>query len=66
MESMYMNEFITNNTNVNEWIGSKYHYTEEKELCDFYVQMQRDCENNHSRVIWEWLRNAPCFRIYSK
>ncbi len=42
-------------------IGSKIHYPEEKALCDFYVQMNRTCENNHSRVIWEWLHNAPCF-----
>jgi hypothetical protein len=60
-----MNKNNANSRNIEKWIGSKYHYTEEKELCDFYVQMNRDCGNNHSRVIWEWLRNAPCFEKFN-
>jgi GNAT superfamily N-acetyltransferase len=59
-----MNENIANISNIEKWIGSKYHYLEEQELSDFYVQMNRDCENNHSRVIWEWLRNAPCLEEF--
>lgn len=31
-----------NNNNIDKWIGSKYHYSEEHELSDFYVQMNRD------------------------
>lgn len=50
-----------NSRNIEQWIGPKSRYTDEKDLCDFYAQMNRDCGNNHSRVIWEWLRNAPCF-----
>lgn len=59
-----MNENIANSRNVKKWIGSQLHYTQEKELSDFYVQMNRDCENNHSRVIWEWLHNAPVFEEF--
>jgi N-acetylglutamate synthase-like GNAT family acetyltransferase len=60
-----MNENITKSRNDEKWIGSKCNYKEENELCDFYVQMNRDCENNHSRVIWEWLRNAPCLEEFN-
>lgn len=48
-------------TNIDQWIGPKHRYAEEKELSDFYVKMNQDCEDNHSRVMWEWLRNAPYF-----
>jgi GNAT superfamily N-acetyltransferase len=60
-----MNENIASDRNVEEWIGTKIRYAEEKELSDYYVQMNQDCGNNHSRVIWEWLRNAPCFEEFN-
>ena len=60
-----MNENIANSRDIEKWIGSKCHYMEEKALCDFYVQMNQDCGNNHSRVIWEWLHNAPCFEEFA-
>lgn len=47
--------------NMDQWIGPKGHYAEEKELSDFYVKMNQACGENHSRVVWEWLRNAPYF-----
>lgn len=53
-----------NNNEIEEWIGTQCHYSDEKELCDFYSQMNRECENNHSRVIWEWLSNAPCLEEF--
>jgi hypothetical protein len=59
-----MNKNIAINTSIEKLIGSKVHYRDEKELCDFYVQMNKDNRNNHSRVIWEWLRNAPCFEEF--
>jgi hypothetical protein len=59
-----MNDYIANSSDIEKWIGSKCHYTDEKELCDFYVQMNWDCGNNHSRIIWEWLRNSPCFEEF--
>ena len=37
---------------------------DEKELCQFFVQMNVDCDCNHSRIVWEWLRNAPCFEMF--
>lgn len=42
-----------------------YYGTEdEKALCQFFVQMNADCDCNHSRIVWEWLRNAPCFEMF--
>jgi Acetyltransferase (GNAT) family. len=37
---------------------------DEKALCQFFVQMNADCDCNHSRIVWEWLRNAPCFEMF--
>ncbi len=37
---------------------------DEKALCKFFVQMNVDCDCNHSRMVWEWLRNAPCFEMF--
>ena len=59
-----MNETIICSKKVDSWLGSKLNYTLEKDLCEFYVQMNRDCRDNHSRVIWEWLRNAPCLEEF--
>ena len=59
-----MNENISGNINIEYRIGASCHYAEDKELSDFYVQMNRDNSNNHSRVIWEWLRNAPCLEEF--
>lgn len=36
----------------------------EQELCYFLEQMNSDCEYNTSRIVWEWLRNAPCFEMF--
>lgn len=47
--------------NIEKWLGPKCHYAHEKDLIDFYTKMNLDCMYNHSRAIWEWLRNAPCF-----
>lgn len=60
-----MNEYFENSRNDEKWIGSNIHYMEEKDLCDFYVQMNQDCGDDHSRVIWEWLRNAPCLEEFN-
>lgn len=57
-----MTENTTNN--VGNWIGARCHFSEEKELSEFYAQMNRENRNNHSRVIWEWLRNAPCLEEF--
>ncbi len=46
--------------NLEKWFGAKNQYPHNKDLSDFYAQMNHDNVNNHSRVIWEWLRNAPC------
>ena len=46
---------------IDKWLGPKCQYAHEKELCEFYNKMHRDCMYNNSRAIWEWLRNAPCF-----
>lgn len=27
--------------------------------------MNQDCGNNHSRVVWEFLRNAPCLEEFN-
>lgn len=59
-----MTDHIANNSQVEMWIGAKCHYPKEKELSDFYTQMHRDCGDNHSRVVWEWLRNAPCLEDF--
>lgn len=50
-----------NDCNIESWLGPKKHYEGEKELDEFYVQMNKDCSDNDSRAILEWLRNAPCF-----
>lgn len=44
---------------IEDWLGPKSHYSQDIELCDFYTQMNLDCKSNPSRVVWEWLRNAP-------
>lgn len=49
-----------NEMNIEKRLGPKCQYAKEKELCEFYNKMNRDCMYNNSRVIWEWLRNAPC------
>ncbi|QHQ59567.1 GNAT family N-acetyltransferase [Anaerocolumna sedimenticola] len=59
-----MNDHKLDNEIVEKWIGTKCHYPEEKELCNFYVKMNRDNRNNHSRVIWEFIRNAPCLEEF--
>lgn len=41
-----------------------YRPEDEKALCQFFVQMNLDCDSNHSRIVWEWLRNAPCFEMF--
>ena len=60
----YMQENRLYGGNTGDWIGSRCHYTYDIELSDFYALMNRDNENNHSRVIWEWLRNAPCLEEF--
>lgn len=37
---------------------------DEKALCQFFEQMNEDCDHNHSRIVWEWLRNAPYFEMF--
>lgn len=41
-----------------------YKLEDEKTLCNFYEQMNVDCECNTSRIVWEWLGNAPCFEMF--
>lgn len=41
-----------------------YRPEDEKVLCQFFEQMNADCDCNHSRVVWEWLRNAPCYEMF--
>ena len=41
-----------------------YKPEDEKILCQFYVQMNADCDCNHSRIVWEWLRNSPWFEKF--
>lgn len=41
-----------------------YRPEDEKALCQFFVQMNADCDCNHSRIVWEFLRNAPCFEMF--
>jgi hypothetical protein len=41
-----------------------YRPEDEKALCQFFVQMNADCDCNHSRIVWEFLRNAPCFKMF--
>ncbi len=46
------------------YIRNNYKPENEKEICDFLERMNRDCECSPSRIIWEWLRNAPCFEMF--
>lgn len=41
-----------------------YGSEDEKALCQFFVQMNSDCDCNHSRIVWEWQRNAPCHEMF--
>lgn len=41
-----------------------YRPEDEKVLCQFFEQMNAECDCNHSRVVWEWLRNAPCYEMF--
>ena len=41
-----------------------YRPEDEEELCQFFVKMNADCDCNHSRIVWEWLRNTPCFEMF--
>jgi hypothetical protein len=41
-----------------------YKSKDEKALTEFYEQMSTDCDLNASRIVWEWLRNAPCFEMF--
>lgn len=43
---------------------NNYGPEDEKALCQFFVQMNADNDGNHSRIVWEWLRNAPCFEMF--
>ena len=43
--------------------GATCSYENERELCDFYVEMNQECDNNISRVTWECVRNAPYFEM---
>ncbi len=42
----------------------KYKPEDEKTLCYFYEQMNADCNSNPSRIVWEWIRNAPFFEMF--
>lgn len=42
-----------------------YYVPEDEEaLCQFFGQMNVDCDSNHSRIVWELLRNAPYFEMF--
>lgn len=47
-----------------EFKRNYYKPENERELCIFFEQMNNDCDCNTSRIVWEWLRNAPCFEMF--
>lgn len=36
----------------------------DKAICEFLEKMHADHENNSSRVLWELLKNVPCFEMF--
>lgn len=46
------------------YVRTYYSPETEEALCQFLAQMNADCDCNNSRVIWEWLRNAPYFEKF--
>ncbi|HEX3075577.1 MAG TPA: GNAT family N-acetyltransferase [Lachnospiraceae bacterium] len=47
-----------------EYVMRNYTPDKERTLCAFYERMNKDCDCNFTRVVWEWLRNAPCFELF--
>ena len=52
-----------NKKNIRKNDTTPYFNINEERLCDFYVQMNKDCVHNASRAVWELLRNAPYFEM---
>jgi GNAT superfamily N-acetyltransferase len=46
------------------YLMKKYKLEDEKALLNFYEQMHEESNSNCSRIVWEFLRNAPCFEMF--
>ncbi len=47
-----------------EYVRKNYISENENEFCDFLTRMYRNCKSSHSRIVLEWLRNAPYFEMF--
>jgi GNAT superfamily N-acetyltransferase len=46
------------------YLMKKYKVEDEKSILDFYEQLHEEFNSNHSRIVWEFLRNAPYFEMF--
>lgn len=46
------------------YLMKKYKLKDEEAISNFFQQMHEESDCNASRIIWEWLRNAPCFEMF--
>lgn len=46
------------------YIMKKYKLEDEVAIHNFFEQMHEESDCNCSRIVWEWLRNAPCFEMF--
>lgn len=41
-----------------------YKLKDKKVICQFLEQMNNEADANYSKVVWEWLHNAPCLEMF--
>lgn len=46
------------------YIMKKYRIEDEEAIRNFFEKMHKESDCNCSRIVWEWLRNAPCFEMF--